>query len=181
MTEERKKMILDWMRKVHQLEYAHRYQSTNYVMVERWLGISAFVITTLVAFSFRFPKVEPETYQNLPFVVKQEFFVPFASFLAAVLTGLITFLRPNERSETHKKTGSNYEKLRHRIELLITSQLGDSEVDKELNEIKKEWDTLDAINVANRFFLKGKEKVKSFNKYPKELDFLDDVPKQNNS
>lgn len=175
MTEERKKMILDWMRKVHQLEYAHRYQSINYVKVERWLGISAFVITTIVAFSYRFPKVEPETFQKLPFIIKQEFFVPFASFLAAVLTGLITFLRPNERSETHKKTGSNYEKLRHRIELLITSQLGDTEVDKELSEIKKEWDNLDSINVSERFFLKGKDKVKSFNKYPKELDFLDDA------
>jgi len=175
MTEERKKMILDWMRKVHQLEYAHRYQSINYVKIERCLGISAFVITTLIAFSYRFPKVGPETFQRLPFVVKHEFFVPFTSFLAAVLTGLITFLRPNERSETHKKTGSNYEKLRHRIELLITSQLGDSDVDKELNEIKKEWDSLDAINVADRFFVKGKEKVKSFNKYPKELDFLEDI------
>ncbi len=177
MTEERRKLILDWMRKVHQMEYAHRYQSINYVKVERWLGISAFVITTFVAFSYRFPKVEAETLKNLFFLFKQDFFIPFASFLAAVLTGLITFLRPNERSETHKKTGSNYEKLRHRIELLFTSQLGDDEVNKELNEIKKEWDSLDAINVTNRFFIKGKEKVKSFNKYPKELDFLDDVIK----
>lgn len=175
MTVERKKMILDWMRKVHQLEYAHRYQSIYYVRTDRWLGISAFVITTLVAFSYQLPKVEPETFQNIPLFVKQEFFIPFASFLAAVLTGLITFLRPNERSETHKKTGGNYEKLRHRIELLITSQLEDIEVDKELNVIKKEWDSLDAINVANKFFLKGKKKVDSFNKYPKESDFLDDV------
>ncbi|MDP4284469.1 MAG: SLATT domain-containing protein [Bacteroidota bacterium] len=168
-------MILDWMRKIHQLEYAHRYQSIYYVKAERWLGISAFVIMTLVAFSYRFHKVEPETFQKLPFFLKQEFFVPFASFVAAILTGLITFLRPNERSETHKKTGSNYEKLRHRIELLLTSQLGDTELNKELNEIKKEWDSLDAINVANRYFLRGKEKVKSFKKYPKELDFLNDV------
>lgn len=61
------------------------------------------------------------------------------------------------------------------IELLITSQMGDTEVDKELSEIKKEWDSLDAINVSERFFLKGKDKVKSFNKYPKELNFLDDA------
>jgi len=175
MTEKKEKMILDWMRKIHQLEYAHRYHSLYYVNAERWLGISAFVITTLVAFSYRFPKVEPDTFEKLPFFLKQEFFVPFASFVAAILTGLITFVRPNERSETHKKTGSNYEKLRHRIELLITSQLGDNELDKELGEIKKEWDSLDAINVGNRYFLRGKEKVKSFKKYPKELDFLADV------
>lgn len=175
MTEKKEKMVLDWMRKIHQLEYAHRYQSLNYVKAERWFGISAFVITTLVAFSYRFPKVEPDTFQTLPFIFKHEFFVPFASFVAAVLTGLITFLRPSERAETHKKTGSNYEKLRHRIELLITSDLDGNELDKELNEIKKEWDSLDAINVGNRYFLKGKQKVKSFKKYPKELDFLTDV------
>lgn len=175
MTEERKKMILDWMRKIHQLEYAHRYQSIYYVKAEWWLGISAFVITTTVAFSFRFPNVDNETFQKLPFIFKQEYFVPFASFVAAILTGLITFLRPNERSETHKKTGSNYEKLRHRIELIITSELGDIEVEKQLNEIRKEWDSLDAINVANRFFINGKEMVRSLKKYPKELDFLEDV------
>ena len=51
MTDKKEKMILDWMRKVHQLEYAHRYQSLYYVNAERWLGISAFVITTFIAFS----------------------------------------------------------------------------------------------------------------------------------
>ena len=181
MTVQKEKMILDWMRKIHQMEYAHRYQSLYYVKAERWLGISAFFITTLIAFSYRFPKIKSDEFQQLPFVFKQEFFVPFASFAAAILTGLITFLRPSERSETHKKTGSNYEKLRHRIELLITSQLAEIQLDKELAEIKDEWDSLDSINVSNRYFLRGKAKINSFNKYPKELDFLVDVEKANNS
>lgn len=175
MNERKSKMVLDWMRKIHQLEYAHRYQSIYYVKAERWLGISAFIITTLVAFSYRFPKVDSDTFQKIPFFLKQEFFVPFATFVAAILTGVITFLRPNERAETHKKTGSNYEKLRHRIELLITSELVETELDKNLKEIKQEWDSLDAINVSNKYFIQGKEKVKSFKKYPRELGFLDDV------
>jgi hypothetical protein len=50
-------------------------------------------------------------------------------------------------------------------------------VTKKLEIIKDEWESLDAINVSNRNFLNGKNKVKSFNKYPKELDFLEDVQK----
>lgn len=168
-------MILDWMRKIHQLEYAHRYQSIYYSTAEKVIGISAFVIATLVAFSYRFPSVEKDTFDNLPFFLKQNYFVPIASAIVAILTGLQTFLKPSEKSETHKKTGSNYEKLRHRIELIITSDLTEKEISKKLELIKEEWDSLDSINVSNFYFLKGKEKVKSFNKYRKELDFLDDV------
>lgn len=176
MNEKKRKMVLDWMRKIHQLEYAHRYQSLYYVNAEKWLGISAFVITTLVAFSYRFPSVEDDFYQKLPFFLKHNFFVPIASTIAAILTGLLTFLKPSEKSETHKKTGSNYEKLRHRIELILTTQLTETDVDKKLRAIKEDWDSLDAINVSNKFFMKGRKKVQSFKKYPKELDFLDDVP-----
>jgi hypothetical protein len=175
MTEKQYKMILDWMRKIHQLEYAHRFESILYSRAEKWIGISAFVVTTLVAFSYRFPNVETSIYEKLPFFLKHNFFVPIASTLAAILTGLLTFLKPSEKSETHKKTGSSYEKLRHRIELIITSEYTEKELSKKLETIKEEWETLDAINVSNGYFLKGKAKVKSFNKYPKELDFLDDI------
>lgn len=41
--------------------------------------------------------------------------------------------------------------------------------------IKEEWEGLDAINVSKDYFDKGKKKVQSFNKYPKELDFLPDI------
>lgn len=177
MADKQYKMVLDWMRKIHQLEYAHRYESIFYSKAERWIGISAFVLTTLVAFSYRLPNTELEFYDSLPFFLRQNFFVPIASAIAAILTGLLTFLKPSEKSETHKKTGSNYEKLRHRIELILTTEYTEKEVTKKLDTIIEEWESLDAINVSNRYFLKGKNKVKSFNKYPKELDFLDDVDK----
>jgi len=73
MTLKQHKMILDWMRKIHQLEYAHRYESIFYSNAEKWIGISAFVITTLVAFSYRLPNVESDFYQELPFFMKHSF------------------------------------------------------------------------------------------------------------
>jgi hypothetical protein len=178
MNEKLHKMILDWMRKIHQLEYAHRYQSLYFSKLEKWISISAFVITTVVAFSFRFPSVEPSFYNKLPFILQHSYFVPFATAIAAILTGLLTFLKPSEKSETHKKTGSSYEKLRHRIELIITTNYTEKELTSKLDLIKQEWESLDAINVSNKYFSEGKKKVTSFNKYPKELDFLDDVEKK---
>lgn len=177
MTDKQHKMILDWMRKIHQMEYAHRFESIFYTKTEKWIGISAFVITTLIAFSYRFPNVDSVFFENLPFFLKHNYFVPFSSAIASILTGLLTFLRPSEKSETHKKTGSSYEKLRHRIELLLITELTEKEIIKKLDNVREEWESLDAINVSNRCFNKGKNKVKSFNKYPRELDFLDDIDK----
>ena len=168
-------MILDWMRKIHQLEYAHRYQSLDWSFREKAIGITAFVISTLIAFSYRFPTVEIDTFNKLPFFVKQSFFVPFASLVLAILTGIQTFLKPNEKSETHRKAGSQYEKLRHRIEVILTSKNDDEESIKNLEQIRKEWESLDAINVSNRNFNKGKKMALSFKKYPKELSFLNDA------
>ena len=65
--------------------------------------------------------------------------------------------------------------MRHRIELILTTEYNEKDINKKLDAIREEWESLDAINVSERYFLKGKEKVKSFNKYPKELDFLDDI------
>jgi hypothetical protein len=175
MDEAQKKMLLDWMRKVHQLEYAHRYQSIYWVNFHRIIGYSAFGLSTIIAFSFRFPSVESDVFQTLPFIFQQDFFVAFASTAVALLTGLQTFLKPNEKAEQHKNTGSNYEKIRHRIELVLTMNFTDTELLNRVELIKEEWEGLDAINVGNKYFYKGKEKVKSFEKYPKELDFLEDV------
>jgi hypothetical protein len=176
LNDKQSKMILDWMRKIHQLEYAHRYESIFYSKSEKIIGISAFVITTLVAFSYQLPRVEQICFNRLPFFLKQDYFVPTFSAIASILTGLLTFLKPSEKSEIHKKTGCGYEKLRHRIELILNSkQTDEEEVFKKLDNIREEWESLDAINVSNRHFNKGKNKVKSFNKYPKELSFLEDI------
>lgn len=175
MKDTQRNMILDWMRKIHQLEYAHRFESLKWEQRGYYTGLLAFIISTIIAFSFKFPKVEPETIELLPKFLHHNYFIAISSFIVAVLTGYQTFTKPNEKSLTHKNTGSNYEKLRHRIELILTSDYQEWELKKRIEMIKEEWESLDAINVSQKYFDKGKEKVKSFNKYPKELDFLPDV------
>jgi hypothetical protein len=154
-------MVLDWMRKVHQLEYAHRFESLKWSRAERTIGLSAFCLATLIACSYRFPSWPGQSY-----------FVASASTLVAILTGLQTFLKPSEKSEMYQKTASNYEKLRHEIELLLTMQANEKTIDQRLLRIQEEWKNLDAINVSESKYVKAKMRVRRLNKYPKELEFL---------
>lgn len=53
----------------------------------------------------------------------------------------------------------------------------EKDLQKKLNTIREEWENLDAINVADKFYMLGKNRVKKFNKYPEELGFLEDFDK----
>jgi hypothetical protein len=88
MDEKLRRMLFDWMRKIHQLEYAHCYQSIFWANLEKWIGISAFIISTIVAFLYRFPKLEIAWFQD--------YLLPFVLLIVAVLTGIQTFLKPRE-------------------------------------------------------------------------------------
>jgi hypothetical protein len=174
MTEEKRKMILDWMRKIHQLEYANIYQSIYWSNCEKWIGISAFALSTLIACSYRFPGLEPATFEKLPFICKHEFMIPLLTTIVAILTGLQTFLKPGEKTEAHRKLGNNYEKLRHKIEPVLTGNLREYELNQKIESIRKEWESMEYLNVSPKNFEKGKNRAKSLNKYPEELGFIPD-------
>ncbi|MDT7827667.1 SLATT domain-containing protein [Pricia sp. S334] len=167
MNEKLRRMLLDWMRKIHQLEYAHCYQSIFWANFEKWIGIGAFVISTIVAFSYRFPQID------IPWI--QDILLPFILLIVAILTGLQTFLKPSEKAENHKRIGFNYEKLRHSIELILNTQMTDEKLNREIEIIKNEWADLKSVYVSNRKFIKGKQTVKKLKKYPEELSFLDTI------
>lgn len=169
MDDKLRRMLLDWMRKIHQLEYAHCYQSIFWNNVEKFIGISAFVISTIVAFSYRFPKLQ------IPWV--QDYFFPFVLLMVAILTGLQTFLNPSEKAENHKRIGFNYERLRHSIELILNTKMTEEKRNREIEIIKNEWADLKSVYVSKRKFKEGKKTVKDLKKYPEELSFLDDIEK----
>lgn len=157
-------MLLDWMRKIHQLEYAHCFQSLYYSKVEKCIGISAFVLSTAVAFTYRFPFI------GYPCV--KEYVLPMILFIVAILTGYQSFIKPGEKSETHRKLGIEYEKIRHEIETILTGKLNDPKLDTLISTVKSKWDSLNTLYVNQRHYDDAKSKVKSFNKYPKELEFI---------
>jgi len=169
MDDKLRRMLLDWMRKIHQLEYAHCYQSIFWSNLEKWIGISAFIISTIVAFSYRFPKLE------IPWI--QDYLLPFILLTVAILTGLQTFIKPSEKAENHKRIGFNYEKLRHSIELILNTQMPEEKLNREIEIIKNEWADLKTVYVSKRKFEEGKKTVKDLKKYPEELSFLDNIEK----
>jgi len=157
-------MLLDWMRKIHQLEYAHCFQSLYFSNVEKIIGVGAFVLSTAVAFTYRFPFI------GYPWV--KEYVLPFILFIVAILTGYQSFIKPGEKAETHRKLGIEYEKIRHEIETLLTGKLEDPKLDNYISKVKSKWDTLNTLYVNQRHYDDAKAKVKSSNKYLKELDFI---------
>ncbi|MEN2416161.1 SLATT domain-containing protein [Flavobacterium mesophilum] len=161
-------LLLDWMRKIHQLEYAHCYQSLFYAKLEKWVGISSFVLTTTVAFTYRFPFI------SYPWV--KEWILPLIAFIVAILSAYQAFIKPSEKSETHRKLGLQYEKIRHEIEsvYLLAKDEEHPELETKKTVIKGKWDALDTLYVNECYFKKAKDKVNSFKKYPKELDFIPD-------
>lgn len=162
-------LLLDWMRKIHQLEYAHCFQSLFYTSLEKYIGISSFILTTTVAFTYRFPFIE------YPWV--KEYILPLLAFIVALLTGYQAFIKPGEKSEVHRKLGLEYEKIRHEIEpiYLLASNPLHPELEIKMNVIRNRWDSLTTLYVNECYYKRAKEKVKSFNKYPKELDFIPDI------
>ncbi len=169
-----KLMILDWMRKVHQLEYAHRYESIKWSNRHMWIGYPAFIISLLIAFSFRFPwDTIMQDFGN-HWYTNHGFYIAFLTSFVALFTGYQTFVRPNEKAVIHKNTGQHHEKVRHQLEYILTSELDKKNRNKQLEAIRKEWESIDSINVSNKKFKEGKNMVKSFEKYPEELGFIKD-------
>jgi len=167
---DREKMLLDWMRKIHQLEYAHCYQSIKYGKIQNFIGISAFLLSTFTAFYSKFPEFVDE---NINEFVKNSI-IPFFLLMTAALTGFQAFFKPSEKAENHRRIGLEYEKLRHSIEIILTNSQNVN-LDQEIQKIKETWDSMDTVYVNNKCFKDGKRKVQSLNKYPEELSFLPTV------
>lgn len=159
-------MLLDWMRKIHQLEYAHCFQSLAYSRIEKRIGIWAFILSTVVAFTYRFPFI------SYPGV--KEYLLTTITFVVALLTAYQSFIKPGEKAETHRKLGLEYEKLRHDLEplFILASHAQDSQIEDSRNKIKSKWDGLNTLYVNEKYYTKAKEKVSSFKKYPREIDFI---------
>jgi len=129
------------------------------------------VITTLVASSYQFPKISVEEYNKLFFIFKQEYFVSIFSTIAALSTAILTFLKPSEKSEEHRKIGLEYEKLRHELEKLFSYNLTESSIEFNANQIKEKWDSLNTKHVTQHNYNKSRKFVKKFG-YPPPMSFI---------
>lgn len=171
MSKKRDLMILDWTRKVHQLEYAHCFESIMYSNINTILSISTLIITSLVASCYQFPEISKVKYDELFFLWKQEYFVSIFSALAAILTVILTFLRPAEKAEEHRRLGLEYEKIRHEFEKVYTYDLTDSTIEYKANLVKEKWDNMTTKYVTQINYNRARKFVKKFN-YPQPMSFI---------
>lgn len=167
----RELMLLDWTRKVHQLEYAHYFESTMYSWIYTILSISIIAITSVIASSYTFPEISTEDYNNLYLIFRQEFFTAIFSAVAALFSAVLTFLRPNEKSEKHRKLGLEYEKIRHEFEKVYTYNFTETSIEFKANKVKDRWDNIDTLYVLPWNYKKAKKKVKDW--YPTPMSFIE--------
>ena len=168
MNDTQKKMLLDWMRKIHQLEYAHRFESMNWNKWNYYFGVPSIIIAAIVGAISGICDIDT-TLKNVV--------ISIAGVIVAVLTGLQTFLKPQEQSEKHKLSSTTYEKLRHKLEYLMQFETDPNKIMVEAEKIRNDWQSVESLNVSDSNFLAAKKKVNGFNKYPDELGFLE--PKNN--
>jgi hypothetical protein len=165
ISEQQKKLILDWTRKIHTLEYAHRYESLSKDSLNLWLGLPSIIIASLLGAISSLSLPECPSFKT--FLV---FIGCIGACAVAVMAGLQTFLKPSELAEKHRFCSTIYEDLRHRLELLLLSDNFDSsQLTEKLNQLKAEWDRLHTPNVSASNWTKAKQQVTSLKTYPESL------------
>ncbi|PWS33304.1 SLATT domain-containing protein [Pedobacter paludis] len=158
INESQRRLVVEWTKKVHILEYAHRFESKRQERKNIYYGVPPIIIGALITIQ-----------------VVNNFSIPFASIggcIIAILTGLQTFLKPTELAEKHRRISETYEKLRNRFEYLLIYEINEASFNEKLNRIKSDWDNLETLNVPVKIYLEAKSQVKKNETYPEPPSFI---------
>lgn len=166
MISQKKKVVLDWMRKIHILEHAHRLESIRWKKWNNRLGVPSLIVAALIGIIGGLCEFNDSTNLNI--------FIAAGAIIVAILGGLQTFLKPSEIAEKHMNTSNTFEQLRHSIEYVMEFIPESDDFDEEIVNIKKQWERVDQINVTQTNFDTAKKWIKDMKKYPEELSFLED-------
>lgn len=113
------------------MQLAHYECARRFERFHLWLGLPAIALSTIVGTAV-FSSLEKSA------DIRLQIGVGLLSVVAAVLTGLQTFLRYAELAEKHRVTGARFANLKHRIELLMTLPVED-DMRSELVAIEETW------------------------------------------
>lgn len=129
-------LIDQWRFRNHRVQLAHYECARRFERLHLWLGLPAIALSTLVGTTV-FSSLEKTA------DVRLQIAVGLLSVVAAVLTGLQTFLRYAELGERHRMAGAKFANLKHRIELLSTlPPASDLELRSALESIEDAWSKL---------------------------------------
>lgn len=162
-----KLLALDWMRKIHTLEHAHRIESRHLNTFSEVLSWSMVLIPAAISGLMFYLNKSTNTSENL---------ILWVAILAgiSVLLGTINkVIKPSDLSEKHRVNSQNFEHLRHKLEKYIVFN-DDERLDSVLCEIQSDWTDLTLNNVKEYNFKRASDMIKAMKVYPENLSFLKD-------
>lgn len=176
MNKLQRSLILDWMRKIHLLEHAHRQESIFYARVNTCIGITILILSAYVSVGFGIDRLKNDPCLENTIII--------SSISVPILTGILTLLRPAELSEKHRLYSGIYEELRHKIEYHLANDFntflsmnewelkhGVDVVEFGMEKIRNEWKNIEPLNISNRNFKKGRGFVSKLSRYSQEPSF----------
>jgi len=153
-------LSMDWMRKLHTLEYAHRYESVRSGRLNLMLGVPVVATSALSGVQVAMPGLHTTLGQV---------FIGLGAAVVGVLAALLTFFKPAEVAEKHRAASFQYESLRHRLEFLLTFNREADDLVIALARLKDEWEALTTPNVTTRTWTRAKARVSEVGTYPESL------------
>ncbi len=160
-----KLLALDWMRKIHTLEHAHRIESRHLNTFSEILSWSIVGLPAIIAGLTFYLKHLPDDKESI-------------IVLVAILAGISTLLgtinkviKPSNLSEKHRLNSEKFEHLRHKLEKYIVFN-NDDRLELVLEEIQIDWKELTLHNVKEYNFKRASKMIKNTKAYPENLAFL---------
>ncbi len=122
-------LTMRWIKRARESQFTHYQAGDRLVGRHRWIGVPAIVVSAIISLSIF------GTLEKMGGGEWLKYFAIVFALLAAVLSGLQTFMKYAERGEAHRAVAANYGAIRRRLELLYATRPIDA---KELKKIEAE-------------------------------------------
>jgi conflict system pore-forming effector with SLATT domain len=131
-----RELLQQWLNGIHIAQVAHLRCAARYQANHRRLGVPVIFLTTVVGTSI-FATLESAENQIILITAG------IVSALAAILSGLQTFLNYSELAARHAEAGKRFGKLRKRVEELLVTPCSNEDLAAHVATIRTEWDQLE--------------------------------------
>ena len=129
-------LIRQWQRNIRLNQIAHLRTSASCSSTGRLLGLLVTIFSVVVGTSI-FASLNSSDSRAILIIVG------IVSVAATVLSAIHSFLNYGERTERHQSAGIKYGVLRRRIDEDLVTITKEDQLEKEINEIRKELDKLE--------------------------------------
>jgi hypothetical protein len=147
-------ILQQWHNGVRLARVSHARAAARYDQLHQFLGLSVTVISVIVGTSV----FSALSSNRNPWILGM---VGAISVVAAVLSGIQTFLNYGQVAAKHQSAANKYGKIRRRIEELLNMSDAPADINSLLKAIREDWDVLEdeAPTVPQRFHDVGRRIV----------------------